>query len=102
MPKPDPNKVAAEIQSMQQELKNLQNAIAELVDAMITEEKPGPKQIKKLRKLKKEALSESIKLKKVPEPMRVKAKQRKRESNALLDGEKSPAGTKKKQKTNGL
>jgi hypothetical protein len=58
LPKLDPDKVAAEIQSMQQELKNLQNALAELLDAMITEEKPGPKKIKKLNSLKKRALTE--------------------------------------------
>jgi hypothetical protein len=53
--KADPQKVAAEIKGMQQELKNLQNALVDLVNAMITEEKPGPKEIKKLESLKKKA-----------------------------------------------
>ena len=43
VPKPDPDKLAAEIEGMQRELKNLQNTLADLVDAMITEDKPGPK-----------------------------------------------------------
>ena len=55
--KADPEKVAAEIEGMQQELRNLNKALADLVDAMITEEKPGPKGIKKLETLKKKAQS---------------------------------------------
>jgi hypothetical protein len=55
--KGDPEKVATEIKGMQEELRNLQNALADLVDAMITEEKPGPKEIKKLETLKKMAQS---------------------------------------------
>jgi hypothetical protein len=55
--KADPQRVAAEIKGMQQELRNLQNALVDLVDAMITEEKPGPKEIKKLETLKKKAQS---------------------------------------------
>jgi hypothetical protein len=55
--KADPEKVAAEIKGMQRELRNLQNALADLVAAMITEEKPGLKEIKKLETLKKKAQS---------------------------------------------
>jgi hypothetical protein len=55
MPKVDRVKIASEIKGMQLEIKNLQNALAELVDAMITEEKPGPREIKKLEALKKKA-----------------------------------------------
>jgi hypothetical protein len=54
--KVDPAKVAAEIESMQQELKALQEALGQLVDALITEEKPGLKKIKELETLKKQAL----------------------------------------------
>jgi hypothetical protein len=55
MPTVDRVKIASEIKGMQLEIKNLQNALAELVDAMITEEKPGPREIKKLEALKKKA-----------------------------------------------
>jgi len=58
VPKPDRDKIAAEIKGMQQELRDLQNALADLLDAMITEEKPGPKKIKKLVKLKKKTQNE--------------------------------------------
>jgi CHAD domain-containing protein len=47
--KADPTKVASEIESMKQDLKALQEALGQLVDAMITEEKPGLKEIKKLK-----------------------------------------------------
>lgn len=57
MAKADRQKVAAEIQSMQEELQNLQRALAQLVDALIEEEKPGPKKIKQLTELKKQALN---------------------------------------------
>jgi len=59
--KSNPDKAADEIKSMKQELKALQEALVQLVDAMITEEKPGFKEIKKLNTLKKKALdSESV------------------------------------------
>jgi hypothetical protein len=54
----DPAKVAAEVESMQQELKALQEALGELVDAMITEGKPEFGEIKKLKTLKQKALDE--------------------------------------------
>lgn len=57
MPKIDQDKVTAEIKEMQHELRNLQDALAELLEAIITEEKPGPKEIKKLKTLKKKALN---------------------------------------------
>ncbi|MCW4010633.1 MAG: hypothetical protein NWF05_08440 [Candidatus Bathyarchaeota archaeon] len=55
--KPNQDKVEAEIRGMQQELRNLQEALGELVDAMITEAKPDFAEIKKLQTLKKKALS---------------------------------------------
>jgi hypothetical protein len=54
--KVDPKKVAAEIESMQQDLKALQEALGQLVDALITEEKPGLKEIKRLETLKKHTI----------------------------------------------
>jgi hypothetical protein len=56
MAKANQQKVAAEIQSMQEELQNLQRALAQWVEALIEEEKPGPKKIKQLTELKKQAL----------------------------------------------
>jgi hypothetical protein len=55
--KTDPAKVAAEVESMQEELKNLQVALGQLVDALIAEGKPDFEEIKKLQGLKKKALS---------------------------------------------
>jgi Skp family chaperone for outer membrane proteins len=55
LPKPDHDKLAAEIEGMQRELKNLQNTLADLVEAMITEDKTGPKKTKKLMAHKKKA-----------------------------------------------
>jgi hypothetical protein len=59
MPKPDPEKATAEVKGIQQEIKNLEKALGELVDALIAEEKPGPKEIRKLKTLKKQALSKA-------------------------------------------
>jgi len=59
LPKPDPEKVEAEVEGIQQEIKNLEKALGELVDALIAEEKPGPKEIRKLKTLKKQALSKT-------------------------------------------
>jgi hypothetical protein len=56
--KSDPEKVAAQVEGMQQELKNLQLALGELVDALVTEAKPDFAEIKKLQSLKKKALNE--------------------------------------------
>ena len=53
--KAEQDKIAAQVQSMQQELKDLQEALGQLVEAMITQEKPGLKEIKKLQTLKKKA-----------------------------------------------
>jgi len=53
LPKPDHDKLAAEIEGMQRELKNLQDTLADLVDAIITGDKPGPRKTKKLMALKK-------------------------------------------------
>ncbi len=52
----DPAKVAAEVESMQTELRNLQLALGQLVDALIAEGKPDFGEIKKLQSLKKQAL----------------------------------------------
>lgn len=57
--KPEPEKVEAEVRGMQQELRSLQEALGELVDALITEVKPEPKEIKKLKTLKKKVLDET-------------------------------------------
>ena len=48
----------SEIKGMQQELKNLHEALGELVDAMITEAKPDFAEIKRLQMLKKKALGD--------------------------------------------
>jgi hypothetical protein len=53
--KPDSGKVADEIKDMRKDIKSLEKALGELVDALISEEKPGPKEIKKLTALKKKA-----------------------------------------------
>jgi hypothetical protein len=68
LPKPDPEKVASEIEGIQQEIKNLEKALGDLVDALIAEEKPGPKEIRRLNTLKKKALD------KAAEKTEVKAK----------------------------
>ncbi len=85
MPKPDPDKVAAEIKGMQQELKNLQEALAQLLDAMITEEKPGPKEIKKLETLKKAALTNLPAAIKTAKPKKAKSQRRKKRSEVFQD-----------------
>ncbi len=61
MSKLEPERVATQVKGMQRDLKNLEKALGELVDAMISEEKPGPKEIKKLTELKKEAKNLSTK-----------------------------------------
>ncbi len=55
--KADSAKASEELQSMQQELKSLQVALGELVDALIAEAKPDFSEIKKLQNLKKKALT---------------------------------------------
>jgi hypothetical protein len=57
LPKPSKQKVAVEIKDMQMEIENLQKALAQLVEALIQEEKPGFKEIKKLTELRNEALA---------------------------------------------
>lgn len=56
MSKEDPEKSLAEVESIKKELQDLEIALAELVEALIAEEKPGLKRIKKLRALKKQSL----------------------------------------------
>jgi hypothetical protein len=79
--KSDPEKVAAQMEGMQQEIKNLQLALGELVDALITEAKPDFSEIKKLQTLKKKALTlgeEAVE--EAPKPVKAtkaKAKRRK-------------------------
>jgi hypothetical protein len=73
--KPDQDKVTAEIRGMQQELKNLQEALGKLVDAMITEAKPDFAEIKRLQTLKKKALNAEEQVpKKAARPKKPKAK----------------------------
>ncbi len=60
---------------MQQELGDLQKALAELVDALIEEEKPGPKKIKDLKNLKKQVLTTE------PAPLKVKVIKNKEQKN---------------------
>lgn len=52
----EPDK-ATQVKEVQQELANLQKALSDLVDALIEEGKPGPKEIKKLQAFKKHAQS---------------------------------------------
>ena len=73
--KVDPTKVASEIESMKHDLKALQEALGQLVDAMITQEKPGLKEIKKLKTLKKQALDgRAATVEEVPAKPKTKAK----------------------------
>ncbi len=51
----------ADIEGIKREIRELQKALGELVDALIIEEKPGPKEIKKLQSFKKKAIAESSK-----------------------------------------
>ena len=75
MAKPDQDKVTAEIRGMQQELKNLQEALGKLVDAMITEAKPDFAEIKRLQTLKKKTLNAEEQVpKKAARPKKLKAK----------------------------
>ncbi len=46
---------AKDVKEVQQEIQSLQKALSELVDALITEGKPGPKENKKLQAFKKRA-----------------------------------------------
>ncbi len=88
MPKPDRDELAAEIKGMQLELRNLQNALADLVDAMITEEKPGPKEIKKLEALKKKAQNGKHSLAKEavkPAKPKVKSKKKNKKKGEVSD-----------------
>jgi hypothetical protein len=73
--KPNPEKLATQIKNMQQELGDLQKALAELVDALIEEEKPGPKKIKDLKNLKKQVLTTE------PAPLKVKVIKNKEQKN---------------------
>ncbi len=59
MPNSAREKAVEEVAGMQQDLKNLQKALADLVDAVIAEEKPCPKEAKKLNAIKKKVLSEN-------------------------------------------
>jgi hypothetical protein len=75
--KPKPEDVAAQIQGMQQELVDLQRSLAQLLDALIAEEKPGPKEIRKLKSLKEQALKPDVAAK-AAQPTKQKPKRRKK------------------------
>lgn len=71
--KPTPEDVATQIQGMQQELADLQRSLAQLLDALIAEEKPGPKEIRKLKSLKQQALKPDL-AEKAAQPAKQKPK----------------------------
>ncbi len=75
--KSKPEDVAAQIQGMQQELVDLQRSLAQLLDALIAEEKPGPKEIRKLKSLKEQALKPDVAAK-VAQPAKQKPKLKKK------------------------
>jgi hypothetical protein len=84
VPKQKSNKVAAEVEGMQQELKNLQEALGELVDALITEAKPDFTEIKKLQTLKKSIACESEPVMEIIKTSKAKSKEPKKgKSNGL-------------------
>ncbi len=58
MPILDPKSVAAQIADMQRDLKNLEKAFYDLVDAIRTEEKSNPKETKKPAALRIKAHNE--------------------------------------------
>ncbi len=58
--KPERERASAEVAGMQRDLRNLQKALADLVDAVIAEEKPSPKEARKLTAIKKKVLNENI------------------------------------------
>ena len=60
VPKPDPEKFAAEVEDLQQEIRNLEKALGKLVDAFIAQEKPGPEELRKLKILKKQATGKKV------------------------------------------
>ncbi len=55
------DRAEADIEGIKREIRELQKALGELVDALIIEEKPGPKEIKKLQSFKKKAIAENSK-----------------------------------------
>jgi len=63
---------------MQQELADLQRSLAQLLDALIAEEKPGPKEIRKIKSLKEQALKGGETSAKAAQPAKTKAKRRKK------------------------
>jgi hypothetical protein len=79
--KPKPEDVAAQIQGMQQELVDLQRSLAQLLDALIAEEKPGPKEIRKLKSLKQQALKSDVAAK-ATQPAKQKKKPAKEDAAA--------------------
>jgi hypothetical protein len=79
--KPKPDDIATQIQGMQQELVDLQRSLAQLLDALIAEEKPGPKEIRKIKALKEQALNVGETAAKGVQPARAKPKRKKK--NAL-------------------
>jgi hypothetical protein len=76
--KPKPGDVATQIQGMQQELVDLQRSLAQLLDALIAEEKPGPKEIRKIKALKEQALKGGEKAIKEVQPARANPKRKKK------------------------
>ena len=70
--------VATQIQGMQQELVDLQRSLAQLLDALIAEEKPGPKEIRKIKALREQALNGGELAAKATQPARAKPKRKKK------------------------
>jgi hypothetical protein len=75
--KPKPEDVAAQIQGMQRELVDLQRSLAQLLDALIAEEKPGPKEIRKLKSLREQALKSDMAAK-ATQPTKQKPKRKRK------------------------
>lgn len=78
MAKSNKEKVAAEVAGMQQDLKDLQKALADLVNAVIEEERPSLRlETTKLAALKKKALSSNFPTEKSPLSISDKSRRRK-------------------------
>ncbi len=79
------DKAEADIEGIKREIRDLQKALGELVDALIIEEKPGPKEIKKLQAFKKKAIAESSK-EKLPKKKRQKSGIKSQKDSWVLTG----------------
>ncbi len=75
--KPKPENVAAQIQGMQQELVDLQRSLAQLLDALIAGEKPGPREIRKIKSLRDQALKSEVEAK-LAQPAKTRPKRKKK------------------------